>query len=152
MLKVGESAPDFAGEDCYGKAVRLSSLRGKKVILFFFPKVFTPGCTIENRHFRDNHERIRGLGAELIGVSVDPQSRACAFANEEKLEFHLIGDEDRSISEKYGVVWPLLNRDRRATFIIDEQGVIASVIHHEVRVNKHLDEVLRFLGNGASAT
>jgi len=145
MLSVGQVAPDFEGQDCRGRTVKLSAFRGKKVVLFFFPKVFTPGCTLENRHFRDNHERIRSLGAELIGVSVDPQSQACAFADAENLLFPLIGDEHRDISEKYGVVWPILKRDRRATFIIDEQGVVRSVIHHEVRVNRHLDEVLRFL-------
>jgi thioredoxin-dependent peroxiredoxin len=151
MLRVGEQAPDFEGTDCRGAPVRLSQFRGKKVVLFFFPKVFTPGCTLENRHFRDNHARIRQLGAELIGVSVDTMAQACAFATEERLDFHLMADESRDISEQYGVVWPLLNRDRRATFVIDETGKVAEVIHHEVRVSRHLDDVLKFLETGPTA-
>ena len=82
----------------------------------------------------------------MIGVSLDKPERQCQFAKTENIDFALIGDESRAISESYGVVWPLLRRDRRATFMIDEKGLIDDVIHHEVQVYKHLDDVLAKLG------
>lgn len=147
MLKRGDIAPDFDTVDCRGQRVTISEYRGKKkVVLFFFPRAFTPACTLEVRNFRDNHERITAAGAELIGVSVDRADRNCRFAEAEGLQFRLIGDESREISELYKVVWPLLRIDRRATFVIDEQGVIAEVIHHEVQVYRHLEDVLERIG------
>lgn len=147
MLRIGGVAPDFETVDCRGQPLRLSALRGKQVVLFFFPKAFTPACTLEVRNFRDNHERIAAMNAELIGVSVDKVEKNCRFAQKEGLKFRLVGDESRFISELYGVVWPVLRVDRRATFVIDEQGVIADVIHHEVRVYRHLEDVLARLSN-----
>ena len=147
MLKIGDLAPDFDAVDCRGERVRLADYRGKKrVVLFFFPRAFTPACTLEVRNFRDNYERIATLGAELIGVSVDKAEKNCKFAQDEGLQFRLIGDEARVLSEKYGVVWPVLRIDRRATFVIDEQGVIREVIHHELQVYRHLEDVLTRLG------
>lgn len=147
MLRAGDIAPDFDTVDCRGQRVTISEYRGKKkVVLFFFPRAFTPACTLEVRNFRDNHERITAAGAELIGVSVDRADRNCRFAEAEGLQFRLIGDESREISELYRVVWPLLRIDRRATFVIDEQGVIAEVIHHEVQVYRHLEDVLERIG------
>ncbi len=142
MLKVGDQAPDFDTVDCRGERVRLSDFKGKKVVLFFFPRAFTVACTLEVQNFRDNYERITSFNAELIGVSVDKAERNCKFAETEKLQFRLIGDEQRVLSELYGVVWPVLKIDRRATFVIDEQGVIVEVIHHEVQVYRHLEDVL----------
>jgi len=146
MLQPGDMAPDFDVLDCRGERVQLSSYRGKKkVVLFFFPRAFTPACTLEVRHFRDNYERISSLNAELIGVSVDKVERNCRFAEAEGLQFRLIGDESRALSEKFGVVWPVLRIDRRATFVIDENGIIDEVIHHEVQVYRHLEDVLQRL-------
>lgn len=145
MLNVGDTAPDFETTDCQGRKVSLSALRGRPVVLFFFPKAFTIGCTIEIRAFRDNYERIKSLGAELVGVSVDSVQVQCEFASKEDITFTLIGDESRAISEPYGVLWPVLNVDRRVTFIIDERGVVEHVIHHEVKVYRHLDDVLAYL-------
>lgn len=146
MLTRGDRAPDFEAIDCKGQSFSLEEFRGKKkVVLFFFPKAFTPACTLEVRHFRDNHERITEAGAELIGVSVDRSAKNCAFANAEGLQFRLIGDEDRTISEMYGVIWPVLRIDRRATFVIDEQSIITEVIHHEVQIYRHLEDVLERL-------
>ena len=147
LLKRGDIAPDFDAVDCRGHRVTLSEYKGKKkVVLFFFPRAFTPACTLEVRNFRDNHERITNAGAELIGVSVDKAEKNCKFAEAEGLQFRLIGNEARVISEKYGVVWPVLRIDRRATFVIDEQGIIAEVIHHEVQVYRHLEDVLERIG------
>lgn len=147
MLQRGDMAPDFETVDCRGERITLSEFRGKKkVVLFFFPRAFTPACTLEVRNFRDNHEKITTAGAELIGVSVDRSDRNCKFAEAEGLQFRLLGDESREISDKFGVVWPVLRIDRRATFLIDEQGVIVEVIHHEVQVYRHLEDVLEKIG------
>ena len=113
-----------------------------RVVLFFFPRAFSVACTLEVRHFRDHYEQIVAQNAELIGVSLDRVERNCRFADEEKLQFRLIGDESRQLSEAYGVVWPILRIDRRATFIIDAEGIIEDVFHHEVQIYKHLDDVL----------
>ncbi len=147
MLQRGDIAPDFDAVDCRGERVTIGEYKGKrKVVLFFFPRAFTPACTLEVRNFRDNHDRISTAGAELIGVSVDRAERNCKFAEAEGLQFRLVGDESRMISELYGVVWPVLRIDRRATFVIDEQGVIIEVIHHEVQVYRHLEDVLERIG------
>lgn len=146
MLKAGDLAPDFDATDCQGRRVQLSSLKGKKVVLFFFPKAFTPACTIEVRNFRDHQAAIEAKNATLIGVSLDKPERQCEFAKAERIDFALIGDASRTISESYGVVWPVVKRDRRATFMIDEQGRIENVINHEVQVYRHLDDVLEKLG------
>ena len=147
MLQRGDIAPDFDAVDCRGERITIGEYKGKrKVVLFFFPRAFTPACTLEVRNFRDNHDRISTAGAELIGVSVDRAERNCKFAEAEGLQFRLVGDESRMISELYGVVWPVLRIDRRATFVIDEQGVIIEVIHHEVQVYRHLEDVLERIG------
>jgi len=151
MLNAGDLAPDFEAVDCTGSTVRLRDYRGqKKVVLFFFPRAFTPACTLEVRNFRDNYSRITALNAELIGVSVDRSDRNCKFAQAEGLQFRLIGDESRVISERYGVIWPVLRIDRRATFVISEAGVVEDVIHHEIQVYRHLEDVLERLAAGAA--
>jgi peroxiredoxin Q/BCP len=145
MIQLGAPAPEFTAIDCQGREVSLAALRGRRVVLFFFPKAFTIGCTLETRAFRDNHARIQALGAELVGVSVDSVRTQCAFAEQENIHFALIGDEQRQISGSYDVLWPVLKVDRRVTFIIDPSGRIESIIRHEVRVYRHLDDVLRYL-------
>ena len=145
MIQVGEPAPDFQATDCQGRPVSLAALRGRRVVLFFFPKAFTIGCTIEIRAFRDNHARIQALGAELVGVSVDSVQRQCEFAEAEGIHFALIGDESREISHAYDVLWPVLNVDRRMTFIISPEGRIEDIIRHEMRVYRHMDDVLAYL-------
>ncbi len=143
MLTVGDPAPDFDTVDCRGERVHLASYQGtRKVVLFFFPKAFSPACTLEVRNFRDNYQRITQLNAELIGLSVDKSDRQCKFALQEQLQFRLIGDESRVISGLYGVVWPVLRIDRRATFVIGLDGRIEDVFHHEVQVYRHLEDVL----------
>jgi peroxiredoxin Q/BCP len=148
MLAVGDVAPDFEAIDCLGQPFKLSGIRGtRKVVLFFFPRAFTPACTLEIRAFRDNQSLIESKGAVLVGISVDNHARQCEFAKAEHIDFHLIGDESRAISEMYGVVWPVLRIDRRATFLIDETGRIEDVLHHEVQVYRHLDDVLERLSH-----
>jgi thioredoxin-dependent peroxiredoxin len=151
MLQIGDLAPDFDTVDCRGERVHLTAFRGRsKVVLFFFPRAFSPACTLEVRQFRDNHGRIVSLNAELIGVSVDKADKQCRFQLEEQLQFRLISDEARVISQAYGVVWPVLRVDRRATFIIDVEGRIEDVFHHEVQVYRHLEDVLERLASRPS--
>lgn len=152
MLRVGDIAPDFTGIDCQGRIVRLSDHQGKRVVLFFYPKTFTVLCTIEARAFRDHHEEIRDLGAELIGVSCDAIETQCAFATEEGIDFPLLGDESREISQAFDVLWPASRRDRRVTFVIGGDGRVEEVLHHEVRVWKHLDDVLAHLRKQSGVT
>jgi thioredoxin-dependent peroxiredoxin len=145
MLKAGETAPDFHALSTTGDYVSLRALRGKKVILYFYPKAFTPGCTAEARRFRDNYDELRAYGAEVIGVSVDQHGTQCRFAARHELRFPLVADHDKAISKAYGVLWPGLPLDKRVTFVIDEEGTIAAVFRHEFQVTKHLDDVTRFL-------
>ena len=145
MLDVGATAPDFESESFDGKKVRLRDLRGNPVVLYFFPKAFTPICTVETRRFRDSYPDLTALGAEVIGVSTDTLATQCDFAQRQEVRFPMLADPDRRISAAYGVLWPLVPRARRVTFVIGETGTIELVAWHEFQVSKHLDEVLRHL-------
>ena len=122
--------------------MRLSDLRGKAVVLYFFPKAFTPLCTVETRRFRDNHAELAELGAQVIGVSTDELGAQCEFGRRHQVNFPLLADPERRIVSAYGVSWPMLARARRVTFVVDEQGRVELVCWHEFQVSKHLDEVL----------
>jgi peroxiredoxin Q/BCP len=145
MLKVGDTAPEFTAKTTHGDTVSLRGLRGRPVVIYFFPKAFTMGCTIETRQFRDNYADLRALGAEVIGISADKFDVQCRFAGDNKAPFPLVGDEDKRICEAYGILWPLIKIPQRITFVIDEQGVVQAVFHHEVQISRHLDDVRQFL-------
>lgn len=145
MLAVGAVAPDFQAQSSDGRTVRLSDFRGKAVVLYFFPKAFTPLCSAETRRFRDNHGDIAELGAEVVGVSSDELGVQCEFGRRQQVNFPLLADSDRQIANAYGVLWPMFGRARRITFVIGEQGTIELVCWHEFQVSKHLDEVLLHL-------
>jgi peroxiredoxin len=145
VLPIGAVAPEFEGESSDGRRVRLMDLRGKAVVLYFFPKAFTPICTVETRRFRDNYADLTALGAEVIGVSTDELHVQCEFGRKQSVNFPLLADADRRIAGAYGVLWPLVPRARRVTFVIGEDGVIELVAWHEFQVSKHLDEVLHHL-------
>jgi len=149
VLKVGDLAPDFTATATNGKTVKLSELRGKRVVMFFFPKAMTTGCTIETRQFRDHYSELADLGAEVIGVSVDKEQVQCDFANKEGVPFPMIGDEGRAINRSYDVLWPILNVSQRVTYVIGPDGRIELVLHHEILVGKHIDEVRRHLAKQA---
>lgn len=138
-------APDFEGDSSDGKRVRLADLRGGPVVLYFFPKAFTPVCTAETGRFRDNYADVTAFGAEIVGVSTDNLATQCEFARKQRVSFPLVADADRRISAAYGVLWPLIVRARRVTFVIGETGIIERVLWHEFQVSKHLDEVLTHL-------
>jgi peroxiredoxin Q/BCP len=145
LIAVGQHAPDFSAAASDGRTITLSAMRGRAVVLYFYPKSFTPGCTTEARLFRDNHHEIQALGAEVIGVSIDDLETQCRFAATHRLGFPLCTDRNRAISRAYGVLWPVVPVDKRVTFIIDEEGVVRAVFRHEFQVVKHLDDVVHFL-------
>lgn len=133
-LKEGDQAPGFTANDQNGNSVSLSDFKGKDVILYFYPKDDTPGCTAESCSFRDNYEELLSKGFEVIGVSVDDEKSHMKFVNKYQLPFTLISDVDKSIVEDYGV-WVEKNLygkkymgTARRTFIIDKEGMIKKII------------------------
>lgn len=138
MIQVGEKAPRFSVKTTSGEEVTNDTFRGKVLVLYFFPKAFTTGCTIESKQFRDAVPELRELGAEVVGVSVDSLETQCEFAKSIRATFPMIGDEDRSVSRAFDVLWPLIGKAQRVTYVIDREGIVRGVFHHEVRVGKHL--------------
>ena len=133
-LKEGDKAPDFTANDQNGKTVSLADYRGKNVILYFYPKDDTPGCTAESCDFRDNYQSLLSKGFEVIGVSTDDEKSHKKFETKYSLPFTLIADNELKIVEAYGV-WVEKNMygkkymgTARTTFIIDAEGVITHVI------------------------
>jgi peroxiredoxin Q/BCP len=150
-LSVGDQAPDFTLPDQHGNPVTLSELRGKTVVLYFYPKADTPGCTTQACGIRDHRADYEQAGAVVLGVSPDPVKAVAKFDQKYDLGFRLLADEDHSVSEEYGV-WvekSMYGRTymgaQRATFIIDAEGVIRHVIP-KVTPKTHDDEVLAALG------
>jgi len=145
MLKIGETAPAFTGQATDGRTIRTDELKGRWLVVYFYPKAFTPGCTTETRLFRDNYPELKALGAEVIGVSVDDLQTQCKFADDNRVTFPLVADPDKRISRSFGVLWPIISIDKRITFVIDPAGIVRGVFRHEVQISKHLDDVLAFL-------
>lgn len=149
-LEIGQQAPDFSAKNQHGETVHLSDFKGKKVILYFYPKDNTPGCTTEACNFRDNYQSLKKDGLEIIGVSVDNEASHKKFITKHELPFQLLVDEDKSLVETYGV-WVEKNMygkkymgTARTTFVIDEQGVIQHII---TKVdNKNASQQIRDLG------
>lgn len=146
-LKTGDKAPDFSGIDQNGKEIALKDFKGKKIVLFFYPKASTPGCTAEACNLQDNIQRFEKQGYQLIGVSADSQKRQANFAEKNKLSYPLIADEDKTIIEAYGVWGPkkFMGREydgiHRTTFIIDEKGIIEDIIT-KVKTKDHTNQIL----------
>jgi len=147
MPDVGDKAPAFTLEDQSGKTVKLSDFKGKKVVLYFYPKDDTPGCTREACSFRDEHGALQKAGAVVLGVSPDSEASHAKFAGKYKLNFPLLADPDHAVSEKYGA-WgekSLYGRKfmgiQRSTFLIDGSGKVARV-WPKVKVDGHVDQVL----------
>lgn len=141
VIKVGEKAPAFRVRTTNGEEVTNETYSGKILVLYFFPKAFTTGCTIESKQFRDAGPELRELGAEVVGVSVDSLETQCEFAKSIQADFAMIGDDDRAVSRAFDVLWPLIGKAQRVTYVIDGGGVVRGVFHHEVRVGKHLADV-----------
>ncbi len=146
MLKPGEIAPDIDALASDDKRFRLSAQSHRLcTVIYFFPKAFTPGCTKETRRFRDNYPELELAGASIVGISTDDHELQCSFAESLRAPFPMIGDADRSISSAYGVLWPIIGRPRRVTFIVNPLRVVEAVFQHEVQIAKHGDDVLRWV-------
>jgi peroxiredoxin Q/BCP len=138
----GQPAPDFTLMNDQGQPVKLSDFRGRTVVLYFYPKDETPGCTKEACAFRDNFKQFADAGIEVLGVSVDSIDSHKEFKRKQNLNFTLLSDKDKTVSKEYGVLNPL-GFSSRVTFIIDKQGVIRKV-YEKVSPAEHASEVLAF--------
>ncbi len=146
-LKAGDKVPNFTALDQDGNSISLSDYSGKKLIVFFYPKASTPGCTAEACNLRDNYKDLQAQGFELLGVSADSQKRQANFKNKYDFPFPLLADEDKTVIEAFGV-WGLkkfMGREydgiHRKTFLIDEQGVVSHVID-KVKTKDHAAQIL----------
>lgn len=149
-LEIGMLAPDFALKANEGEIVKLSSFQGKNVILYFYPKDMTPGCTTEACDFRDQHESFKNLNAVILGISPDPVDRHKKFVEKYGLPFLLLADPDHQAAEVYGV-WKMKKNFgkeymgiERSTFLINKEGKIAKE-WRKVKVKGHVEEALEFL-------
>jgi thioredoxin-dependent peroxiredoxin len=156
MLKEGRKAPDFKLPDQDGRPTRLSDFRGQPVVLYFYPKADTPGCTTQACGVRDHADDYDAAGAVVIGISPDPVKAVKKFADKQSLDFTLLADEDHAVCEAYGV-WAeksMYGRTYlgalRATFVIDGSGTVVHVIP-KVTPKTHDDEVLAVLEQLAAA-
>jgi peroxiredoxin Q/BCP len=147
MIKEGNAAPDFTATNTNGETIRLKDLRGKKVVLYFYPKDDTPGCTKEACSFRDAFSDFRKHDIEVIGVSTDSEASHKKFTTKYKLPFTLLADTDHSIADAYGVYGEkkFMGRTymgvKRMTFLIDEKGKVRKVFE-KVKPEEHAREVL----------
>ncbi len=146
-LKIGDKAPGFTAKDQYGKTIDLEDFKGKKVVLFFYPKASTPGCTVEACNLRDNYQTFQSKGYEILGVSADSEKRQLNFSNKQALPYSLLADEDKKVIMSYGVWGPkkFMGKEydgiHRATYVIDEDGKIEDVIT-KVKTKEHSAQIL----------
>jgi peroxiredoxin Q/BCP len=147
QLKIGDKAPDFTAKDQDGNPVKLSDYKGKKVVLYFYPRDNTSGCTAQACNLRDNYQALQKEGYEVIGVSSDDETSHQKFISKFELPFTLIADTDKTVHEKYGV-WVEKSMygkkymgTARTTFIIDEKGVITDIIS-KVKTEDHTQQIL----------
>ena len=145
MLKVGDRAPAIDAMTSSGTRFVLAEQSGLCTVVYFFPKAFTPGCTVETKTFRDNHVELEIAGVTVVGISTDDLATQCNFARSINTPFPMIGDNDSSISRAYQVLWPLIGVAKRVTYVINNEQVIEAVFRHEIDVKSHRDDVLRFV-------
>lgn len=150
MLNLNDKAPDFTLKSAQGTEISLSQFRGKKVVIFFYPKNMTSACTQEACDFRDHYERLTQLNVEVIGISTDPVKSHLNFVTKKELPYYSLSDELHEVCEKYGV-WQLkklYGREYmgivRTTFLIDESGRVQH-IWPKVRVKGHVEQVVSFI-------
>ncbi len=147
MLKIGDKAPEFTGIDHNGKEMSLNQFKGKKLVLYFYPKDNTPGCTAEACDLRDNYQRFLAEGYDIVGVSKDNTKSHQKFIEKNGLPFPLISDESKEIQKKYDA-WgkkKMMGREYegtlRKTFVIDENGIIQDIIE-KVKTKQHSSQIL----------
>ena len=146
-LKIGDLAPHFEGKDQNGNTVKLSDWAGKKLVLYFYPKDSTSGCTEQACNLRDNHEQLQQKGYVVIGISTDTEKSHQKFIEKFALPFTLIADTDKTIHQLYGT-WQEKSMygkkymgTARTTFIIDENGIISAIIE-KVKTKDHTNQIL----------
>ena len=146
-LKVGDKVPNFKSIDQDGNTIQFNEYQGKKIVVFFYPKASTPGCTVEACNLRDNFELLKEKGFELLGVSADNQKRQTNFRNKYNFPFPLLADENKEVINTFGV-WGLkkfMGREydgiHRKTFLIDEKGFVIRVID-KVKTKSHASQIL----------
>ena len=149
-LKEGDKAPDFGIKDQNGKVHHLADYQGKKVILYFYPKDLTPGCTVESCNLRDNYTQLTKDGFEVIGVSADDEAKHQKFIDKHDLPFNLLADVDHKMLNAYGV-WgakKFMGKEydgiHRTTFIINEEGIIEKIFT-KVKTKEHTEQILEAL-------
>ena len=146
-LKVGDKAPNFSAKDEEGNTHSLKDYKGKKLVVFFYPKASTPGCTAEACNLNDNYDRFKSQGYEILGVSADSAKKQSNFKNKYGFQYPLLADEDKSVIEAFGVWGPkkFMGREydgiHRTTFVIDENGLIEDVIT-KVKTKAHAEQIL----------
>ncbi|WP_433957511.1 thioredoxin-dependent thiol peroxidase [Cytobacillus horneckiae] len=152
---IGELAPDFSLKGSNGETVNLTDFRGKNVVLYFYPKDMTPGCTTQACDFRDNHEKFEQLDTVILGVSPDPLNRHDKFIEKHGLPFILLADEDHQAAEAYDV-WKLKKNFgkeymgiERSTFIIDKDGRLVKE-WRKVKVKGHVEDALSYINEHLS--
>tara|TARA_B100000497_G_scaffold124927_1_gene160465 strand:- start:3092 stop:3544 length:453 start_codon:yes stop_codon:yes gene_type:complete len=147
-LQIGDTAPNFQSLDEAGNSRSLADYKGKKLVLFFYPKASTPGCTVEACNLSDNYTRFTTLGYEILGVSADSAKRQMNFKEKYGLPYPLLADEDKSVINTFGVWGPkkfmgkLYDGIHRTTFIIDENGIIEDIIL-KVKTKDHTSQILK---------
>ncbi len=147
MLKVGDKVPDFSSKDQDGNTINLTDYRGKKLVVFFYPRANTPGCTAEACNLRDNYGHLQEAGYELLGVSEDSEKKQANFKNKYEFQFPLLADEDHTVIETFGVWGPkkFMGKEydglHRTTFVIDGEGIIERVIE-KVKTKDHAAQIL----------
>ena len=146
-LKVGDTVPAFSAKDQDGNTINLSDYSGKKLIVFFYPKANTPGCTVEACNLRDNYAELQAQGYELLGVSADSEKKQANFRNKFEFPFPLLADEDHTVINTFGVWGPkkFMGREydgiHRMTFGIDEKGIVSKLIE-KVKTKDHAAQLL----------
>jgi len=146
-LKVGDKAPNFEVKDQDGKLIKLSDYKGKKLVVFFYPKANTPGCTAEACNLSDNYKELQNQGYEIIGVSADNEKKQSNFRNKFNFQYPLLADVDKEVINAFGV-WGLkkfMGREydgiHRKTFVVSENGIISHVID-KVKTKDHAAQIL----------
>ncbi len=146
-LQIGDKAPNFEAKDHQGNTIKLIDYTGKKLVLFFYPKASTPGCTMEACNLRDNYQTFLAKGYHVLGVSADSAKRQQNWINKHKLPFPLLVDEDKSVIDAFGVwgakkfMGKTYDGIHRATFVIDEKGIIENLIV-KVKTKHHTEQIL----------
>ena len=144
MVEEGKPAPDFELESDSGEQVKLSDLRGRPVVLYFYPKDDTPGCTRQARGIRDAYREFEQAGAVVLGVSADTQASHARFKSKYSLPFTLLADPEHTLGEAYGVAQEGKNSYERSTFVIDAEGNVSRIMRR-VNPDRHADAVLAAL-------